>query len=80
MRSATICLVLAAVIVGAFALPYPQNFDEAVKQAQQMSLIPAGAQIDRTFSGNQVKFPDNSITVQEQFHCKESAHFFVVND
>ncbi len=56
MRAAIICLVLAVVIVGALALPFPQNFDEAVKQAQQMSLIPAGAKIDRTFAGQQVIF------------------------
>jgi len=47
-------LLLAVVIVGVSA--FPQNYEEAVKQAQQMSLIPAGAQIDRTFAGTQVAY------------------------
>lgn len=54
MRALLVCVVLAIVIVAALALPFPQNFDEAVKQAQQMSLIPKGAVVDRTFSGTQV--------------------------
>ncbi|ODM97722.1 hypothetical protein Ocin01_08954 [Orchesella cincta] len=56
MRAFLVCVVLALVVVSALALPYPQNFDEAVKQAQSMSLIPKGAVVDRTFSGTQVAY------------------------
>lgn len=42
------------VAVQGIPLPYPQNFNDAVKQAQQMSLIPVGAVVDRTSSGIQV--------------------------
>lgn len=54
MRAFIVCVVLALVIVAAMAMPFPQNFDDAVKQAQQMSLIPRGAVVDKTFSGTQV--------------------------
>jgi hypothetical protein len=54
MRAVTIVLAFALAI--ASALAFPQNYEEAVKQAQQMSLIPAGAQIDRTFPGQQVAY------------------------
>lgn len=55
MRAFIVCVVLAVMVAAALAFPAPQNFDEAVKQAQQMSLIPKGAVVDRTFSGTQVK-------------------------
>lgn len=55
MRALIVCVVLAVLVVATLALPFPQNFDEAVKQAQQMSLIPKGAVVDRTFSGTQVR-------------------------
>lgn len=53
MRAFLVCVVLAVVVAAAMARP--QNFDDAVKQAQQMSLIPKGAVVDRTFSGTQVQ-------------------------
>jgi len=54
MRAFTVACFLAMVI-GAMAFPYPQNFQDAVKQAQQMQLIPVGAVVDKTFSGDQVR-------------------------
>jgi len=47
-----VTLQVAGTIV--MALPFPQNFEEAVRQAQEMSLIPNGAQIDRTSPAIQV--------------------------
>jgi len=54
MRAITISVVVVACVLAVQAMPFPQNFDDAVKQAQQMSLIPVGAVVDRTSSGIQV--------------------------
>jgi hypothetical protein len=50
--------IIAAILGAAIAFPYPQNFEEAVRQAQQMSLIPNGAQIDRTSPAIQVRYKE----------------------
>ncbi|CAL8122795.1 unnamed protein product [Orchesella dallaii] len=55
MRAITVSIVVACVLA-VQAMPFPQNFDDAVKQAQQMSLIPVGAVVDRTSSGIQVAY------------------------
>jgi len=57
MRFLLVPIVVAAFLLGmAWGVPVPQNFNEAVKQAQQMSLIPVGAVVDRTSSGIQVAY------------------------
>lgn len=56
MRQVIICAVLATLLVGALAMPFPQYLEEAVRQAQAMQLLPPYAVVDKTAPGIQVAY------------------------
>jgi len=68
MRSITIFAILACLLVGAFAMPFPQYLEEAVRQAQAMQLLPPGALVDKTAPGIQVAYfklgPNDRVDLQ----------------
>lgn len=72
MHSATMFALIGTIILAGMVqgVPFPQNFDDAVKQAQQMSLIPVGAVVDRTSSGIQVKLSFKLYVLGWNIYCK----------
>jgi len=53
MKVFSVCVAVAVLCFAAVSAA-PQNFQDAVRQAQQMNLIPQNSVVDRTTSGIQV--------------------------
>ena len=69
MRQVIIFALLATLLVGAMAMPFPQYLEEAVRQAQAMQLLPPYAVVDKTAPGIQVSTRENF-----NFYCPSFYH------